>query len=214
MRRHDLFVKQMKLIFDPAASPQKRSLDHRQKRRGDHLASSDDAAGHIAASDGASCSGTTTPEKARGVGGPRQKRRASSIVIFSDGGRYPSLLAAMSATIVTFNDAADGCKLVLMILDTAVSINGVTIRLTEERWEHILDRHEEFAYSDLNTILDAVEDPEYILQGYKGTLVAVVVLGRSGYLHVVYKEVNAGDGFVVTAGIRPSMDKKRILWRK
>lgn len=38
-------------------------------------------------------------------------------------------------------------------------------------------------------ILDAVEDPEYILPGYSGTLVAVAVLGRLSYLHVVYKEV-------------------------
>jgi hypothetical protein len=101
-----------------------------------------------------------------------------------------------------------------MILATVHSINDVPIRLTEERWEHILDGHDEFSYSDMETILDAVEDPEYILPGYKGTLVAVVVLGEGSYLHVVYKEVSASDGFIITAGIRPSMNKKRILWRR
>ena len=62
-------------------------------------------------------------------------------------------------------------------------------------------------------ILDAVENPEYLLRGYQGTLVAVVVLGKSSYLHVVYKEVSASDGFIITAGIRPALNKKRILWR-
>ncbi len=101
-----------------------------------------------------------------------------------------------------------------MILATVNSINNVPIRLTEERWEHILDGHAEFSYHDMDTILDAVENPEYILPGYGGTLVAVVVLGKRSYLHVVYKEVSASDGFIITAGRRPSMNKKRILWRR
>jgi hypothetical protein len=100
-----------------------------------------------------------------------------------------------------------------MILGIVNSINDVPIRLTEERWLHILDGHEEFSYNETDTILDAVENPEYILRGYQGTFVAVVILGKSGYLHVVYKEVNARDGFIITAGIRSSMNKKQILWR-
>ena len=49
-----------------------------------------------------------------------------------------------------------------MILGTAYSVNGVLVRLTEERWEHILNEHAEFSYNDADTILEAVEDPEYI----------------------------------------------------
>ena len=66
----------------------------------------------------------------------------------------------------------------------------------------------------MDLVLDAVEDPEYILPGYGGTLVAVVVLGKAGYLHVVYREVRKEDGFIVTAGIRPKMNKKNIIWRR
>lgn len=98
-----------------------------------------------------------------------------------------------------------------MILGTVYSINNVPIRLTEERWEHILDGHAELSYNDVDTILDVVDNPEYILPGYGGTLVAVGVLGKGSYLHVIYKEVGASDGFTITAGIRPSMNKKRIL---
>lgn len=101
-----------------------------------------------------------------------------------------------------------------MILATVNSINGVSIRLTEERWEHVLDKHLELSDSDIDLILDAVRDPEYILSGYRGSLIAVVVLGRSRYLHVMYREVNRDDGFVITAGIRPKRSKGNILWRR
>ena len=49
-----------------------------------------------------------------------------------------------------------------MILGLSHSINGVPIRLTDERWEHILDSHPELA-SFRETLLDAVENPDYIL---------------------------------------------------
>jgi hypothetical protein len=43
--------------------------------------------------------------------------------------------------------------------------------------------------------LDAIEDPEYILRGYKGTLIAVMHLGEHSYLNVVYRELSQTDGF-------------------
>ena len=101
-----------------------------------------------------------------------------------------------------------------MILAIVDSINGVSVRLTEERWEHILTNHLELSDSDMDLILDAVKDPEYIPSGYRGSLIAVVVLERSRYLHVVYREVNRDDGFIITAGIRPKMRKRNILWRR
>lgn len=48
-----------------------------------------------------------------------------------------------------------------MILGIADSVNGVPIRLTDERWEHIVDRKPNMA-SFIETVLDAVGDPEYI----------------------------------------------------
>lgn len=101
-----------------------------------------------------------------------------------------------------------------MILAVVDSINGVSVRLTEERWEHILANHLELSDSDMDLILDAIKDPEYILSGYRRSLIAIVVLGRSRYLHVVYKEVNRDEGFIITAGIRPKMRKRNILWRR
>jgi len=71
-----------------------------------------------------------------------------------------------------------------VILDIRYSVNRVPIRLTEERWEHILLNHQEFSYHDKELILDAIEAPEYVRSGRAGSLVAGVSLGKVAYLHV------------------------------
>ena len=100
-----------------------------------------------------------------------------------------------------------------MILGIAESINGVPIRLTEERWEHILDSHPELA-SYRETLLDAVANPDYILASRRGALAAVVVLGRKAFLHVFYVEKSRHDGFIISAWMKERMDKTKIVWRK
>jgi hypothetical protein len=100
-----------------------------------------------------------------------------------------------------------------MILGIVDSVNGVRIRLTDERWEHILDSHPEMA-SYRGTILDAVENPDYILTGRRGTLAAVVALGRNAFLHVFYAEKGRHDGFILSAWVIEKMDKAKIVWRK
>ena len=100
-----------------------------------------------------------------------------------------------------------------MILGIAHSVNGVPIRLTDERWEHILDSHPELA-SFRETILDAVENPDYILTSRRGALAAVVVLGRKAFLHVFYVEKGRHDGFILSAYLEGEMDKRKIVWRK
>lgn len=67
-----------------------------------------------------------------------------------------------------------------MILDVAQSINKVPIRLTDERWAHITATRL-YLTSYYEAILDAVEQPEYILRGRGGSLVAVVALGRKSF---------------------------------
>ena len=101
------------------------------------------------------------------------------------------------------------------MLGIVSSINGVPVRLTEERWEHILLSHSEFSYHDLDTVLEAVKNPEFILSGRAGSLVAVVVLGRDACLHVYYKEKrDMSDGFIITARIRPEMNKRLVIWKR
>src|SRR5882672_6490256 len=100
-----------------------------------------------------------------------------------------------------------------MILGIAESINGVPIRLTDERWEHILYSHPELA-SYRETILDAVGNPDYILASRRGALAAVLVLGRKAFLHVFYVEKARRDGFILSARVEERMDKAKIVWRK
>ena len=100
-----------------------------------------------------------------------------------------------------------------MILGIADSVNGVPIRLTDERWEHILDSHPEMA-SFRETLLDAVENPDYILESRRGALAAVIVLGRKAFLHVFYVEKGRHDGFILSARMEEKMDKAMVIWRK
>jgi hypothetical protein len=80
----------------------------------------------------------------------------------------------------------------------AYSVNGVPIRLTEERWAHIVE-NKPYMFSFEMEILKAIEDPTFILRGYAGSLIAILAIARKRYLHVVYKEINIMDGFIVTA---------------
>jgi hypothetical protein len=98
-------------------------------------------------------------------------------------------------------------------MDCPTSNNGVSIRLTEERWFHIVENHDDLAglYDD---VLATVEDPDLILSGYRGALIAVKEIGRRKYLAVIYKELNRSDGFIITAYSTSRIDKGSILWQK
>ena len=102
-----------------------------------------------------------------------------------------------------------------MILGTAYSVNNVEIRLTEERWEHILEQHPlDFSYDEYEVILDAVEDPDFVLRGQKGSLIAVAPAGRNNYLSVIYRELGDTDGFIITAYYKRALERSSIIWRK
>lgn len=100
-------------------------------------------------------------------------------------------------------------------MDIALSKNGVPIRLTEERWFHIIENHDDLAghYDD---VLYTIEDPDYIIEGYRGALIALKKIVRTKFLAVVYKEINKEDGFIVTAYFTTKIDLKKevIIWQK
>jgi hypothetical protein len=56
-------------------------------------------------------------------------------------------------------------------MDVASSINGVPIRLTGERWMHIVEARDELA-GRAQDVLNAVESPDWVTRGYRGSLVA------------------------------------------
>lgn len=98
---------------------------------------------------------------------------------------------------------------------TVKSITDKTIRLTDERWLHIVEGHPEMA-GHLNDVLLAVAAPEMILQGGTDELLATVSTYKNKWLVVVYKEYET-DGFILTAYFTLKTNKllkRKILWQK
>jgi len=62
-------------------------------------------------------------------------------------------------------------------VDTAVSVEGIPIRLTAERWFHIVENHDDLAghYDD---VLETIENPDFVLRGYRSSLIAARGHGR------------------------------------
>jgi hypothetical protein len=97
--------------------------------------------------------------------------------------------------------------------ETAISPRGVPIRLTDERWFHIVENHEDMAgyYDD---VLETIEDPEWILAGHRGTEMATRSYGHERYLVVIYRRISSLDGFVITAFFTKDIDRKRAIWKR
>lgn len=93
------------------------------------------------------------------------------------------------------------------------SKNGVPIRLTDERWSHIVTEHAELT-GMRDDVLTAVSSPDRVLSGSVGELLAVRRLFSGKLLVVVYREAGA-DGFVITAFLTSrerSLNRRTQLW--
>ena len=97
--------------------------------------------------------------------------------------------------------------------EIVVSKNGVLIRLTDERWVHITEEHNELAGMRLE-ILETIADPAQIFAGSYGELFAVREIESGKYLVVVYREFQ-NDGFIITAFLTrriQSIRRRHLLW--
>ena len=97
-------------------------------------------------------------------------------------------------------------------MEIAYSVNNVPIRLTYERWYHIIENHDDLA-SYFHDVLDTVETPEFIMQGNQGTLKATRNMGKK-WLVVIYKELSKEDGFIITSYFLPDKPKGKIIWNR
>lgn len=100
-------------------------------------------------------------------------------------------------------------------MDIVLSTNDVPIRMTDERWVHITENHDDLAghYDD---ILSTVEEPDYVIAGYQSALIALQEFKKGKFLAVVYKEVSKQDGFIITAYFtnKLKLEKEKILWKR
>ena len=94
------------------------------------------------------------------------------------------------------------------------SINKVPIRLTDERWRHIVENHDDMAgyYDD---VLKTVEDADYIIKGYGDANIALQKVKKEKFLAVIFKEFKY-DGFIITAYFtkKIKLEKEEVIWKK
>ena len=91
---------------------------------------------------------------------------------------------------------------------------GALIRLTPERWGHIVYRHPELAHS-IMAVLMTVAAPDALVQGKTGERLAVRQTEPARWLVVAYSEDSRRDGFIITAFATSRMAgilRRRILW--
>lgn len=98
-------------------------------------------------------------------------------------------------------------------MDAAYSVNNVPIRLTYERWYHIIENHDDLA-SYFFEALETIEKPDVVIRGNKGTLKATKNIGRNNWLVVIYREVSKNDGFIITAYILDRKPKGEVIWQQ
>jgi hypothetical protein len=99
------------------------------------------------------------------------------------------------------------------LIFTVISKNGIPIRLTDERWVHIVEEHAELAGMQPD-VLETVERPERILLGGDDEALAIQQIEAGKFLVVVYRELER-DGFIITAFLtrrNRSLDKRQQLW--
>ncbi len=104
----------------------------------------------------------------------------------------------------------------MVLLSVVTSVNGVPIRLTDERWEHIIIGHPELEHL-LKEVIRGIEEPQTVRAGGSGELLAVRKLRDNKYLVVVYREKTEKDGFVITAFLTKKIDqvqRRPQVWPK
>src|SRR6266508_4013522 len=100
--------------------------------------------------------------------------------------------------------------------DAVQSIRGLPLRLSSERWLHIVEHHDDLAgyYHD---VLATVAAPDAVYEGGSGELLAVSKRFAGRYLVVAYRELSRSDGFVITAFFTTrvrQIERRRLVWTK
>lgn len=75
------------------------------------------------------------------------------------------------------------------MLTTVTSRNGVLIRLTDERWNHITEEHGELVGMRLD-VLATISEAECIYAGKEGELLATKKAAGGKWLVSVYRELH------------------------
>ena len=100
------------------------------------------------------------------------------------------------------------------MISVCLSRNQARIRLTDERWAHIVEEHCEMA-GLREEVLETVTAAERVLAGGAGELLAVRHVEPGKAIVVVYKETAPDDGFIITAFLTRrlgNLDRRQQIW--
>lgn len=105
------------------------------------------------------------------------------------------------------------------MISTVISKNGKELRLTAERWSHIVEAHDYMA-GNQDLVFETLENPDYIVGGGQGEFIALKHYKKTSISEkdvvVIYKE-KGKEGFVITAFMTSEPEriiKKGVIWRK
>ena len=98
-------------------------------------------------------------------------------------------------------------------MEIVYSVNKVPIRLTYERWYHIIETHDELA-SYFHNVLETIEKPEFVIRGNNGSLKATKNISKKKWLVVIYRELSKRDGFVITAYFLETKPKGEVICQR
>ncbi len=105
------------------------------------------------------------------------------------------------------------------MIGSVISKNSIEIRLTAERWNHIVEAHDYMA-GNQDVVFETLEKPDKIIDGGRNELIAIKHYLKTSISEksvvVVYKEYER-DGFVITAFMMSKPEKiikKWVIWEK
>ena len=105
------------------------------------------------------------------------------------------------------------------MVGSVVTRKGLTIRLTAERWSHIVEAHDYMA-GNQDLVFETIENPDYIVSGERGENIAIRHYEKTSISEksvvVIYKESET-DGFIITTFMTSKHDKilkRGVLWKK
>ncbi len=97
--------------------------------------------------------------------------------------------------------------------ETVTSVNGIAIRLTDERWAHITEEHSELAAMRFK-VLETIAEPNVIYEGNDRENLAIREIETGKFLVAVSRELQT-DGFIITAFLTrrvKSLEEREICY--
>lgn len=104
-------------------------------------------------------------------------------------------------------------------LQTAVSVNENTIRVTAKQWAHVTENHD-YMSGNLDKVLETLAEPDLIIEGEQGESLALRAYESTNITQKTAVAIfrDEPDGFLITAFFTSKPDKiekkGRVIWSR